>query len=133
MTGFDFDTLTDRRGTHSSQWDNMEPFYGVSPKDGLAMWTADSDYGTAPCIREVVRAAFTGIQGRDGRQQALGIRRAAQQVSGLLVGRKVLQRHQHGRRLALVAGDHHRFMVSVHSLNGRSKVLAEVAVGGCAH
>jgi cysteine-S-conjugate beta-lyase len=57
MPGFDFDTLTDRRGTHSSQWDNMEPLFGVSPKDGLGMWTADADYGTAPCIREVVREA----------------------------------------------------------------------------
>jgi cysteine-S-conjugate beta-lyase len=57
MPGFDFDTLTDRRGTHSSQWDNMETLFGVSPKDGLGMWTADSDYATAPCVRDVVRAA----------------------------------------------------------------------------
>lgn len=64
MPGFDFDTLTDRRGTHSSQWDYMETLFGVSPKDGLAMWTADSDYGTAPCIREVVReAADHGVFG----------------------------------------------------------------------
>jgi cysteine-S-conjugate beta-lyase len=55
MPGFDFETLTDRRGDHSSQWDNMEPLFGVSPKDGLGMWTADSDYGTAPCIRRAVR------------------------------------------------------------------------------
>ncbi|SMC51445.1 MalY/PatB family protein [Primorskyibacter flagellatus] len=53
----EFDRLIDRRGTHSSKWDAMEPLFGVSPKDGLAMWTADSDYPTAPCVIEAVRAA----------------------------------------------------------------------------
>ncbi len=53
----DFDDPIDRRGTHSTKWDRMEQFFGVSPKDGLAMWTADSDYPTAPCIRDAVRAA----------------------------------------------------------------------------
>ncbi len=55
MSKYDFDTLIDRRGTHSSQWDLMETLFGVSPADGLAMWTADSDYGTAPCVRQVLR------------------------------------------------------------------------------
>ncbi len=64
MSRFDFDTLIDRRGTHSSQWDRMEPLFGVSPQDGLGMWTADSDYGTAPCVRSVVReAAEHGVFG----------------------------------------------------------------------
>ena len=53
----EFDRPIDRRGTHSSKWDAMEPLFGVSPKDGLAMWTADSDYPTAPCVIEAVRAA----------------------------------------------------------------------------
>ena len=52
-----FDRLIDRRGTHSSKWDAMEPLFGVSSDDGLAMWTADSDYPTAPCVIEAVRAA----------------------------------------------------------------------------
>jgi cysteine-S-conjugate beta-lyase len=59
-----FDEIIDRRGTHSSKWDKMETLFGVSPKDGLAMWTADSDFPTAPCVIDVVRrAAEHGIFG----------------------------------------------------------------------
>ncbi len=50
-----FNDIIDRRGSHCSQWDLMEKLLGVSPKDGLAMWTADSDYPTAPCVRDIVR------------------------------------------------------------------------------
>ncbi len=60
----DFDTIIDRCGTHSSKWDKMETLFGVSPQDGLAMWTADSDYQTAPCVIEAVRkAAEHGVFG----------------------------------------------------------------------
>jgi len=60
----DFDKRIDRRGTRSSKWDKMETLFGVSPKDGLAMWTADSDYPTAPCVIDVVRrAADLGVFG----------------------------------------------------------------------
>ncbi|NDW54690.1 MalY/PatB family protein [Aliiroseovarius sp. PrR006] len=52
-----FDKMTERRGTHSSKWDKMEQLFGVSPEDGLAMWTADSDYETAPCVIEAARKA----------------------------------------------------------------------------
>ncbi|WP_170373290.1 MalY/PatB family protein [Ruegeria arenilitoris] len=59
-----FNDLIDRRGTFSSKWDKMEKLYGVSPEDGLAMWTADSDYATAPCvIKAVRRAADHGVFG----------------------------------------------------------------------
>ena len=50
-----FHTLVERRGTHSSKWDLMEKLYGVSPDDGLAMWTADSDWPTAPCVLDALR------------------------------------------------------------------------------
>ncbi|UWQ37566.1 PatB family C-S lyase [Leisingera aquaemixtae] len=60
----DFDTIIDRCGTHSSKWDKMETLFGVSPQDGLAMWTADSDYQTAPCvIKAVKKAAEHGVFG----------------------------------------------------------------------
>ena len=60
----DFNTPIDRRGSHSSKWDKMEDLYGVSPEDGLAMWTADSDYATAPCVIEAIRkAADHGVFG----------------------------------------------------------------------
>lgn len=59
-----FDQLNDRRGTYSSKWDKMETLFGVSPKDGLAMWTADSDYPTAPCVTDALkRAAEHGVFG----------------------------------------------------------------------
>ena len=53
----DFETPIERRGTYSSKWDTMEQLFGVSQHDGLAMWTADSDYATAPCVTEALRAA----------------------------------------------------------------------------
>ncbi|MDJ0822807.1 MAG: PatB family C-S lyase [Paracoccaceae bacterium] len=53
---FDFETEIDRRGTHSSKWDTLESGFGVPLEDGLAMWTADSDYRTAPCVIDAVRA-----------------------------------------------------------------------------
>ena len=59
-----FNAPIDRRGTHSSKWDLMQTLYGVSPDDGLAMWTADSDYATAPCVIDAVRdAADFGVFG----------------------------------------------------------------------
>ncbi|OED48420.1 aminotransferase [Rhodobacteraceae bacterium (ex Bugula neritina AB1)] len=59
-----FDKPTDRCGTHSSKWDKMEQLFGVSSDDGLAMWTADSDYETAPCVIEAVKkAAEHGVFG----------------------------------------------------------------------
>ncbi|MFT7057690.1 MAG: cystathionine beta-lyase [Pseudorhodobacter sp.] len=60
----DFDTQIDRCGTQSTKWDQMEPLFGVSPEDGLSMWTADSDFATAPCVIEAVRlAAEHGVFG----------------------------------------------------------------------
>ncbi|MGJ8622664.1 MAG: MalY/PatB family protein [Yoonia sp.] len=59
-----FNTPIDRRGTNSSKWDLMEKLYGVSPDDGLAMWTADSDFATAPCVIDAVKkAAEHGVFG----------------------------------------------------------------------
>ncbi len=52
-----FDTPIERRGTHSGKWDKMQALYGVSPDDGLAMWTADSDYASAPCVIDAVHSA----------------------------------------------------------------------------
>ncbi|WP_146584920.1 MalY/PatB family protein [Puniceibacterium confluentis] len=61
---FSFDQQIDRRGSHCSKWDLMETLYDVSPDDGLAMWTADSEYPTAPCVIDALRrAADHGIFG----------------------------------------------------------------------
>lgn len=59
-----FDENINRVGTHSTKWDKMERLFGVSPTDGLSMWTADSDYPTAPCVIDAVRrAADHGVFG----------------------------------------------------------------------
>jgi len=59
-----FNDPIDRRETHSSKWDQMQELFGVSPEDGLAMWTADSCYPTAPCVREALqRAVDHGVFG----------------------------------------------------------------------
>ena len=60
---FDFDEIIDRRGTHCSKWDMMEPQYGVSPEEGLAMWVADMDFRpptevTAALAAEVAHGVF---------------------------------------------------------------------------
>lgn len=63
-TPYSFDTMIDRRGTNATKWDKMERLFGVSPEDGLAMWTADSDYATAPCVIDAIRkAADHGVFG----------------------------------------------------------------------
>ena len=42
----------------------MESHFGVPMEDGLAMWTADSDYPTAPCVSDAVRTeADLGVFG----------------------------------------------------------------------
>lgn len=50
-----FDDLKDRRGTHTSKFDGMQAFSGVSPDDGIAMFVADMDFDAADCIRDAIR------------------------------------------------------------------------------
>ncbi|MBQ8719578.1 MAG: pyridoxal phosphate-dependent aminotransferase [Clostridia bacterium] len=53
---FDFDKLTDRRGTHSLKWDVGE--------GELPMWVADMDFETAPAVKAAIEArAKEGIFG----------------------------------------------------------------------
>ncbi len=49
-----FDTLIDRRNTHSAKWDAMETIYGVSPDEGIAMWVADMDFKPPQCVVDVL-------------------------------------------------------------------------------
>ena len=50
-----FDQIIDCRNTHSSKWDMMQKYYGVSPEDGLAMWVAVADFQTAPPVLNLIR------------------------------------------------------------------------------
>ncbi|WP_010140289.1 MalY/PatB family protein [Oceanicola sp. S124] len=55
MTTPDFDEIIDRRGTHSSKWDGMETYYGLSPDEGLPMWVADMDFRPPACVTRAVK------------------------------------------------------------------------------
>lgn len=64
---FDFDEIIDRRGTHCSKWDMMQPLFGVSPDDGLAMWVADMDFRPPASVTEALRAEVEhGVHGYFG-------------------------------------------------------------------
>jgi len=47
---------------------------------------------------------------------------------GLLAGGKILQRDQHGRRLAAVADDEEGLVVAVHAVDQGREVPAKLAV-----
>lgn len=66
-----FDDPIDRRGTHCMKWDMMERSYGVSARDGLAMWVADMDFHPPRVVQEAVeRVAAHGIYGYFGDDSA---------------------------------------------------------------
>ena len=64
---YDFDELTDRRGTGCVKWDER-PDANVNPSlDLIPLWVADMDFKAAPAILEAVRkrpgsvVAITGL------------------------------------------------------------------------
>ncbi|MBO6013754.1 MAG: pyridoxal phosphate-dependent aminotransferase [Bacteroidales bacterium] len=55
---YNFDQITDRRGTNSVKWDE------TSDPDVLPLWVADMDFPTAPAVQEaIVRRATHGCFG----------------------------------------------------------------------
>ncbi|WP_297977334.1 MalY/PatB family protein [uncultured Amaricoccus sp.] len=68
---FDFDEIIDRRGTHCSKWDMMQPLYGVAPDDGLAMWVADMDFRPPQAVADALAAEVAhGVFGYFGDDRA---------------------------------------------------------------
>jgi cystathionine beta-lyase len=68
---FDFDEIIDRRGTHCSKWDMMQPLYGVAPDDGLAMWVADMDFRPPRSVTAALQAEIDhGVHGYFGDDRA---------------------------------------------------------------
>lgn len=62
-----FDEPIDRRGTRCSKWDMMEPLFGISPQDGLAMWVADMDFRPPPCVQKALEGMLAhGVYGYSG-------------------------------------------------------------------
>lgn len=66
-----FDTPVDRRGTHCVKWDMMEPIYGVSAQDGLAMWVAEMEFRAADPIQKALQSMVDhGVYGYFGDDSA---------------------------------------------------------------
>lgn len=66
-----FDEQIDRRHTHSMKWDLMQPLYGVSPDEGLAMWVADMDFRPPAEVTEALQADIAqGVYGYFGDESA---------------------------------------------------------------
>ncbi|MGE3245323.1 MAG: MalY/PatB family protein [Beijerinckiaceae bacterium] len=53
---FDFDRIIERRGTHSSKWDQMAKLSGITAPDAIPMWVADMDFAAPPGVTEALRA-----------------------------------------------------------------------------
>lgn len=63
----DFDTVIDRKGTHSMKWDKMEQTYGVPSATGIAMWVADMDFRPPASVQRAMQdMADHGIYGYFG-------------------------------------------------------------------
>ncbi|MDP3410702.1 MalY/PatB family protein [Bosea sp. (in: a-proteobacteria)] len=70
-TAPNFDEIIDRRGTHSSKWDMMEPLYGVPAANGIAMWVADMDFRPPACVQTALEGmAAHGLYGYFGDNRA---------------------------------------------------------------
>ena len=50
-----FDQTIHRAGTHCSKWDMMQPLYGLSPQDGLAMWVADMEFRPPAVVQQALQ------------------------------------------------------------------------------
>jgi cysteine-S-conjugate beta-lyase len=59
---YDFDTVLDRRNTHSLKWDHCRDGFGLD--DVIPMWVADMDFAAPPAVVEAVaRRAAHGAYG----------------------------------------------------------------------
>ncbi|MTI18751.1 pyridoxal phosphate-dependent aminotransferase [Rhodobacteraceae bacterium RKSG542] len=67
----DFDSIVDRKNTHSMKWDEMESRYGISAEDGIPMWVADMDFRPPQAVNDMLKAqAEHGINGYYGDDDA---------------------------------------------------------------
>ncbi|NCF48706.1 MAG: putative C-S lyase [Bacteroidetes bacterium] len=64
---FDFDTVNDRRETHSMKWDELENRFNVTDENAVAMWVADMEFLPPPAVNDALKAAADhGIHGYYG-------------------------------------------------------------------
>jgi cystathionine beta-lyase len=144
-TSPDFDRVIDRRGTHSSKWDNMEARTRARGDDAIAMWTADMDFMAAEPIRARLRdLAEFGVFGYYARDESWReaicgwaksrhgwevdpdwIRRAPGVCAGLSFAIQAFS--EPGEGVVVFAPVYHAF-ASVIRANGRRLVEAPLAV-----
>ena len=53
---FNFDRVIERRGTHSSKWDNIARLSGIESPDAIPMWVADMDFAAPPGVTSALAA-----------------------------------------------------------------------------
>lgn len=69
---FDFDTVIDRRGTHSVKWDGMGARFGLTAEDQIPMWVADMDFPAPPSVNEAIqRLVDHGVHGYYGNDSTM--------------------------------------------------------------
>ena len=54
-TDMTFDTPISRAGSHCSKWDMLEPLYGLTPDEGLAMWVADMEFKPPQVVQDALQ------------------------------------------------------------------------------
>ena len=66
-----FDTPIARAGTHCAKWDMLEPLYGLSPDEGLAMWVADMEFRPPQAVQAALEKMLAhGVYGYFGDEAA---------------------------------------------------------------
>ena len=62
-----FDQPIDRAGSHCAKWDMLQPLFGLSPDDGLAMWVADMEFRPPAVVQQALeRMLDHGVYGYFG-------------------------------------------------------------------
>ncbi len=62
-----FDTPISRAGSHCAKWDMLEPLYGLTPDDGLAMWVADMEFKPPQAVQAALQKMLDhGVYGYFG-------------------------------------------------------------------
>ena len=59
-----FDQIIERRGTHSSKWDNIKKLSGITADDAIPMWVADMDFAAPPGVTGALQESLDrGVHG----------------------------------------------------------------------
>ena len=66
-----FDQSIHRAGSHCAKWDMLQPLYGLSPQEGLAMWVADMEFRPPQVVQAALQRMLDhGVYGYFGDDRA---------------------------------------------------------------